>query len=1032
MTPMVKGLLLRFPAGAQPKLKAAGASFGLAGVELEFEPLFATRAPSMSLTVGAQEWFLARPKRSTTGANPWDFAHEAHARLATGVGLAAGAAPEFIEPDLEQPWLYETPAPVRAVAADADACVFEDQDRDLPIQSGEFAWHLGDDFSQLRRARAEVGNARGVRIVHLDTGYDADHATFPRDRIDVALQWNFVENNNDARDPGVGGMMRNPGHGTGTLSILAGGQFAFSGSGYDFDDVLGGTTTARIVPMRIGNSVVQLTTSNVAQAIAYATELCGDDSTRVDVISMSMGGVASAAWADAVNNAYEAGIIYVAAAGNNISSGFFGFPTHQIVYPARFRRVIAACGVMANRQPYYGLSFGTMQGNWGPEGAMATALSAFTPNLSWARYGCREIVRMNGAGTSSATPQIAAAAALYLQAHAAELFDANRYPEPWMRVEAVRRALFLSADSSDGGSVDKLGNGILRAADALALAPADAQSLQKTRPDKAGFPFLNVLSGTALAPSPADQMLQLEATQLVQRWNNPNERNPLEAAVPDPDRPASDVGPDQVRAFLEVVRAHPQASQRLQERAGQVLDRMTGGAGRRSPKAPPREPIAAPTPSASKRAAFVPPGPPYRKLRAYAADPSLTTTLDTAGMSEVTFKVPWEQLTPGPVGEYLEVMDVDPASGTIYEPINLDDPMLLAQDGLPPSEGVPQFHQQMAYAICSLTIQNFERALGRKTLWRPGPAPKGAHEKDDSHYVQRLRIYPHALREANAYYSPQKVALLFGYFNAGGAEPGKELPGGRIFTCLSHDIVAHETTHALLDGMHRRFLLPSNPDVHAFHEGFADCVAMLQHFTFPEMVAHQIATTRGAIDSQENMLVQLAAQFGRATGKRMALRDAIGEVKDNAWRVRPADPSEYETTQEPHDPGAHSGRRGFRRVPVDLQTADGGSLEAGNRGNGHAAPRRHPSRPGQPPGERGVQVRAARAYDVHPRPRLLPADRHHLRRIPPCDYHGGLRSHTRRCVELSRLVRGGVSASRHLPARRTLHERRQPNLAFAE
>ena len=77
--------------------------------------------------------------------------------------------------------------------------------------------------------------------------------------------------------------------------------------------------------------------------------------------------------------------------------------------------------------------------------------------------------------------------------------------------------------------------------------------------------------------------------------------------------------------------------------------------------------------------------------------------------------------------------------------------------------------------------------------------------------------------------------------------------------------------------MHRKFLLPSNPDVHAFHEGFADCVAMLQHFTFPEIVAHQIAATRGALDSQENLLVQLAAQFGRATGKRMALRDAIGE-----------------------------------------------------------------------------------------------------------------------------------------------------------
>ena len=30
--------------------------------------------------------------------------------------------------------------------------------------------------------------------------------------------------------------------------------------------------------------------------------------------------------------------------------------------------------------------------------------------------------------------------------------------------------------------------------------------------------------------------------------------------------------------------------------------------------------------------------------------------------------------------------------------------------------------------------------------------------------VQRLRIYPHALRAKNAYYSPDRKALLLGYF----------------------------------------------------------------------------------------------------------------------------------------------------------------------------------------------------------------------------------------------------------------------------
>ncbi len=906
MQPSLPALLLRVPAGAGPALVAPGNVRSFAGVPFDLELLFAVRTPGVALAPSGHEWYLARPSGSVAGVNPWDLAHEAHARFTVGPAAAAGFSPDFIEPDLLQQWPHEAAPGGPGLTTAVSECVFEDQDHELPFRAAEFAWHLDDAFSQLRSARAQVGpNPTVIRIAHLDTGYDPDHATFPKNRVDGELQRNFIDDDNltDARDPGNTGLLRNPGHGTGTLSILAGAHFALAQDGYEFDDDLGGTLQARIVPVRVGNSVVQLTTSSVARGINYAVELCDNAATRVHVISMSMGGVASAAWADAVNMAYEAGIVFVAAAGNNFSGGFFGIPTHQIVYPARFRRVTAACGIMADRRPYYGLKLGTMQGNWGPASSMATALSAFTPNIAWARWGCAQIVRMNGAGTSAATPQIAAAAALYLQAHATDLFDATKYPEPWMRVEAVRRALFLAADkSADGGKTEKLGNGILRAAAALTLAPADAQSLQKMRPDQAGFPFLNVLSRRGLAPSGADRMLQLEATQLLHLWPGTDSPNPLERAVDDPDRDASDVAPSQVCEFLEIVSKHPQASERLKARAREVLDGMAHPPAH---PAPARPSVPAPIPStpSAKHVTFKPSPPPYRCLRGYAVDPSLTTTLDTAGIGEVTFKLPWEKLAPGPTGEYLEVMDIDPASKAFYQPVDLDDPLILAQDGLPPSEGVPQFHQQMVYAICSLTIQNFERALGRRTLWRPGPPPPGASVKDDSHFVQRLRIYPHALREANAYYSPNKVALLFGYFNAVGGDAGNQLPGGKVFTCLSHDIVAHETTHALLDGMHRRFLLPSNPDVPAFHEGFADCVAMLQHFTFPELVEQQIATTHGALASQENLLVQLAAQFGRATGKRGALRDAIGQVKGGTWELRGADPAEYETVLEPHERG---------------------------------------------------------------------------------------------------------------------------------
>lgn len=287
--------------------------------------------------------------------------------------------------------------------------------------------------------------------------------------------------------------------------------------------------------------------------------------------------------------------------------------------------------------------------------------------------------------------------------------------------------------------------------------------------------------------------------------------------------------------------------------------------------------------------------PVFRRLRGYALDPSLSLRLDTVAINHAIFEVPWEiGLRPGPRGEYLEVLDFDPASAAWYEPVDLNNVNLLAQDGLPPSEGNPQFHQQMVYAVAMRTIANFEAALGRQVLWSPRVDENGAPGRRET-FVRALRIYPHALRAANAYYSPQKKALLFGYFQG---------PTGTIFSCLSHDIVAHETTHALLDGMHRRYVEDNHPDTLAFHEAFADLVALFQHFTFPEVLKHQIAKTRGDLESQ-SLLGELAQQFGQATGRYGALRNAIGEWGDDGkWAPITPDPSRLARETEPHARGS--------------------------------------------------------------------------------------------------------------------------------
>jgi hypothetical protein len=294
------------------------------------------------------------------------------------------------------------------------------------------------------------------------------------------------------------------------------------------------------------------------------------------------------------------------------------------------------------------------------------------------------------------------------------------------------------------------------------------------------------------------------------------------------------------------------------------------------------------------------PDPPARRLRVFALDPSLAKRLDTADINEATLSLPWDDRSigeapqqPGPVGEYLEVVDIDPASGKVYEPVDLNDKLLLAQNGLPPSEGNPKFHQQMVYAVAMQTIRHFEEALGRKALWAPRYV-----EDEKGHIngleVPRLRLYPHALRTANAYYSPDKKALLFGYFPADSVEGATTTAGTMVFSCLSADIIAHEMSHALLDGLQRRFQEASNPDVPAFHEAFADIVALFQHFTVPELVRFEISRAHGDL-STATLLAGLARQFGEGTRTGSALRDYLGPA---TTKFR------YSETLEAHDRGA--------------------------------------------------------------------------------------------------------------------------------
>ena len=110
----------------------------------------------------------------------------------------------------------------------------------------------------------------------------------------LVLARNFVDGDpNNATDPGRFFPLNNPGHGTSTLSLLAGNHVVLPSRA--FDDFLGGAPFAEIVPVRIADSVVHFQTSTMAAGIEYAAEI------GAQVLSVSMGGVPSRAWATAVN-----------------------------------------------------------------------------------------------------------------------------------------------------------------------------------------------------------------------------------------------------------------------------------------------------------------------------------------------------------------------------------------------------------------------------------------------------------------------------------------------------------------------------------------------------------------------------------------------------------------------------------------------------------------------------------------------------------------------------------------------------------
>jgi hypothetical protein len=172
-----------------------------------------------------------------------------------------------------------------------------------------------------------------------------------------------------------------------------------------------------------------------------------------------------------------------------------------------------------------------------------------------------------------------------------------------------------------------------------------------------------------------------------------------------------------------------------------------------------------------------------------------------------------------------------------------------------------------AWAVVRQTLSMYERVLRAN-----GGAASIPWAWNTGGNTDVLTVYPRAGQTPNAYYSRGEKALKFFYFTPTGAT-------APVYTCRSLDIVAHETGHAVLDGLKPGWLGWGNPpQTGGLHESFGDLTAIFLALSQLDQVEALIALSRANLHAK-NFLAELAEQFGNALGRTTGLRNADNDLK---------------------------------------------------------------------------------------------------------------------------------------------------------
>ena len=269
------------------------------------------------------------------------------------------------------------------------------------------------------------------------------------------------------------------------------------------------------------------------------------------------------------------------------------------------------------------------------------------------------------------------------------------------------------------------------------------------------------------------------------------------------------------------------------------------------------------------------------RLPQMVQDPELVAS-DGGVFDEDWLGLDEDHFLDGPITPRVAVLDLDPSTeelvpGAVFQlptgnqklgryDVDRDDVMSTA------------FIQVSVFATVYRTMYLFEqpKVLGRKVRW--------------GFDASQLLVVPRAGWMENAFYERRSHSLQFFSF---------ESDDKVIHTALSRDIVAHETAHAVIDGIVPDLYDALDAQSLALHEGIADLTAMLMAITSSRL-RRDILDRTGGLITEPTGFSSIGEQFGRAldpTGKSSWLRSLVNDKTLHGYRSPADEPEEHELSQ---------------------------------------------------------------------------------------------------------------------------------------